>query len=78
MITGLKVNQKCETIKISNELLPNTIDAIARKAENVSFRCIMETENLFFAAVKFEKKDDVIILKKEKKKQLSSMITLII
>ena len=56
---GLKVNQKSEKIKISNELLSNAIDAIARKAENASFRCFMEMENLFFTAVKFGKKDDV-------------------
>ena len=38
MITSLKVNQKSDTIKISDELLSNTIDAIAQKAKNVSFK----------------------------------------
>ena len=54
LITGLKVNQKSKTTKISDELLSNAIDT-----KNVSFRFVMEMENLFFAAVKFQKKDDV-------------------
>ena len=59
MITNLKINQKTNIIEISNEQLSNAIDAIVQKSKNVSFRCVMEMENLFFTAVEFEKQDDV-------------------
>ena len=59
MITNLKINQKTDIIEISDEQLSNVIDAIAQKSKNVSFRCVMEMENLFFTAIEFEKQDDV-------------------
>ena len=59
LITSLKVNQKSEKIEISDELLSNSLIAIAQKAKNVSFRCNMEMENVFFSSCEFEKKDDV-------------------
>ena len=59
MITNLKINQKTDIIKISDEQLSNAIDAIAQKSKHVSFKCVMDMENLFFTAVEFEKQDDV-------------------
>ena len=59
MITNLKINKKNDIIKISDEQYSNATDAIAQKSKNVSFRCVMKMENLFFTAVEFEKQDDV-------------------
>ena len=59
MITNLKINQKTDIIKISNEQLSNAIDPIVQKSKNVSFRCVMEMENIFFTAVELEKQDDI-------------------
>ena len=30
-----------------------------KKSKNVSFRCVIEMQNLFFTAVEFEKQDNV-------------------
>ena len=30
-----------------------------KSQKNVSFRCVMEMENIFFTAVKFEKQEDI-------------------
>ena len=59
MIKNLKINQKADTIEISDKELSNAIDGIAQKSKNVSFGCVMEMENLFFTAVEFEKQGDV-------------------
>ena len=59
MITNLKISQKNNIIEISDKQLSNAIDAIAQQSKNVSFRCVMEMENVFFTAAQFEKQDDV-------------------
>ena len=56
MIINLKINKKTDIIEISHKKLSNAIDAIAQKSKNVSFRCVMEMENLFLQQSNLENK----------------------
>ena len=56
MITNLKINKRPDRIEISDEQLSNANNAITHKSKNVSFRCVVEMENLAFTEVEFDNK----------------------